>query len=184
MGSLAGLADLSAPRDAAATELARRERELAAAAVERSRLAEELAAHREHLVTPRPAAAADAHLRRPASATGATAVSRERRRVLRVWATVSTPLLVLTIVVLLLGPPLAFLTSLVVFVVAFLAVEAIARGRLAVFLGGLLSTAVAVVVVVALVTGLPRNWQLVLAVLLGAAALILLVVNVRELRRG
>jgi len=38
---------------------------------------------------------------------------------LRVWGALSTPLLVGTIVVLLLGPPLAFLTSLVLFVVLF-----------------------------------------------------------------
>jgi hypothetical protein len=35
-----------------------------------------------------------------------------------------------------------------------------------------------------LVGGLLRNWQVVLAVLLTVAALVLLVVNIRELRRG
>ena len=41
----------------------------------------------------------------------------------------STPLLIGTVVVLLLGPPLAFLWSIVLFVVLFLGVEAAARGR-------------------------------------------------------
>jgi hypothetical protein len=112
------------------------------------------------------------------------AATRERRRLLRVWAAVSTPLLVLTIVVLLVGPPIAFATGMAVLVVAFLAVEATVRGRLVAFVAGSAVAGVTVVVVVALVLGLLRNWQLVLAVILGVAALVLLAANVRELRRG
>lgn len=183
IASLAGHADLRATRASARTELDRREKELAVAAAERSRLAEELVVHRGHLAEPGPDEAPDAHLRRPAAAD-TTPDRRERRRVLRVWAAVSTPLLALTIVVLLVGPPLAFLTSMVVFVVAFLGVEAIARGRLLAFTGGLVATALTVGIAAVLVIGLVRSWQVVLAVLLGVAALVLLVVNVRELRRG
>jgi hypothetical protein len=107
-----------------------------------------------------------------------------RPRFLRVWAAVSTPLLVLTIVVLLTAPPLAFFTSVAVFGGLFLGVEAAARGRLVSFLVGLVLTAVTVAVVVTLVLGLLRNWQVVLAVLLTLAAVVLFAVNVRELRRG
>jgi hypothetical protein len=82
-------------------------------------------------------------------------------------------------VVLLLGPPLAFLTSLVLFVVLFLGIEAAARARLLSFLVGLALTALTL----ALAAVLLQNWRVVLAALLGLVALVLLVVNVRELRR-
>ena len=81
---------------------------------------------------------------------------------------------------LLLGPPLAFLWSIMLFVVLFLGVEAATRGRLLSFLVGLALTALAVAAVV--VTALSQNWR-VLACLLGLVALVLLVVNVRKLRR-
>jgi len=97
---------------------------------------------------------------------------------------VSTPLLVLTIVVLLTAPPWAFVTSLAVFVGLFLGVEAAARGRLVSFLVGLVLTIATVTVGIALVAGLLRNWQVVLAVLLTLAAVVLFAVNLRELRRG
>jgi hypothetical protein len=185
VGSLTGRADMREPLVACRAELGRRERELAAATAQRSRCAEELALYREHLTDPPQGGPPDAHLRRPAPAgPEPVRASRERRRLLRVWAAVSTPLLLATIVVLLVGPPLAFLTSLSVFVVAFLLVEATARGRLAVFLSGLAVTVVAVAVATALLVGLLRSWQPVLAVVLGLAAVALLAANVRELRRG
>jgi hypothetical protein len=183
IGSLVGNADMHEALAGYRDELDRRELELADATAQRSRCAEELARYRDHLAHPPEPGPPDAHLRRPASGAP-VAASRERRRLLRVWAAVSTPLLVLTIVVLLVGPPLAFATSLAVFAVAFLAVEATARGRLVVFLGGLAVTVVTVAVIAALVVGLLRNWQLVLAVILGVAASVLLAANVRELRRG
>ncbi len=164
-------------------ELARREQELAAAHLRRSRLVEELAVHRDTLARPWPSEAPDAHL----SGTSPTQVrgreERERRRLLRVWAAVSTPLLVVTIVVLLLGPPWAFASSVAVFLVAFLGVEAAARGRLLGFAGGLAAAVLTAAVVVAFVAGLLRNWQALLAVVLGLAAVVLLVSNIRELRR-
>lgn len=107
-----------------------------------------------------------------------------RPRFLKVWAAVSTPLLVLTIVVLLTAPPLAFFTSVAVFAGLFLGVEAAARGRLLIFVGGLVLTAVTVAAVAVLVVGLLRNWQAVLAVVLALAAVALFAVNLRELRRG
>jgi hypothetical protein len=102
---------------------------------------------------------------------------------LRVWGALSTPLLIGTIVVLLLGPPLAFLSSIVLFVVLFLGIEAAARARLLSFLVGLALTALTLALAAVLVTGLLQNWRVVLAALLGLVALVLLVVNVRELRR-
>jgi len=86
-------------------------------------------------------------------------------------------------VVLLIGPPWAFATSVAVFLVAFLGVEAAARGRLLGFAGGLVSAVLTVAVVIAFAAGLVSNWRAVLAVILGLAALVLLVTNIRELRR-
>ena len=160
-------------------EVRRAERDLAARYVERARLADAAAVNREHLDRPPRPLAPDAHLR----PSPAAADHRKRPRMLRVWGALSTPLLVGTIVVLLLGPPLAFLSSLVLFVVLFLGIEAAARARLLSFLVGLALTALTLALAVVLVTGLLQNWRVVLAALLGLVALVLLVVNVRELRR-
>ena len=159
-------------------EVRRAERDLAARYVERARLADAAAVNREHLDRPPRPLAPDAHRPSPAAAD-----HRKRPRMLRVWGALSTPLLVGTIVVLLLGPPLAFLSSLVLFVVLFLGIEAAARARLLSFLVGVALTALTLALAVVLVTGLLQNWRVVLAALLGLVALVLLVVNVRELRR-
>ena len=161
------------------TEVRRAERDLAARYAERARLADAAAVNREHLDRPPRPLAPDAHLR----PSPAAADHRKRPRMLRVWGALSTPLLVGTIVVLLLGPPLAFLSSLVLFVVLFLGIEAAARARLLSFLVGLALTALTLALAAVLVTGLLQNWRVVLAALLGLVALVLLVVNVRELRR-
>jgi len=71
----------------------------------------------------------------------------------------------------------------VLFVVLFLGIEAAARARLLSFLVGLALTALTVALAAVLVTGLLQNWRVVLAALLAAVALVLLVVNLRELRR-
>ena len=176
-------ADMGDTAVARRAELAGRERDLAAAYLRRSRMVEELAVHRDTLRKPWPAEPPDAHLSGAPPTLVRDREERERRRLLRVWAAVSTPLLVLTIVVLLIGPPWAFVTSVGVFLVAFLAVEAAARGRLLGFAGGLVSAVLTVAVVIAFAAGLVSNWRVVLAVVLGLAALVLLVSNIRELRR-
>lgn len=183
IASFAQSADMHDVAGERRAELVRREGELAAAYLRRSRVVEEVAVHRETLARPWPPEAPDAHLSGSPPSQVRGQEERERRRLLRVWAAVSTPLLVLTIVVLLLGPPWAFATSVAVFLLAFLGVEAAARGRLLGFAGGLVSTVLVVAVVIALVAGLLRNWQLVLAVVLGLAAVVLLATNIRELRR-
>lgn len=159
--------------------MARQERELAAVCAARAQLADELAVHREQL----------AHPARPAGEARLTPQSPNLRplgrpRMLRTWAALSTPLLIVTVVVLLLGPPLAFLTSLTLVVLLLFGVEAAARGRLLRFFVGLALLGVTVVVVAGLVIGLVQNWRIVLAVLLSLLAVVLAVVNVGELRRG
>jgi hypothetical protein len=181
VGALDGRADLRTALVLRRSELATRERELRATVARRARLAAEVEACRDHLAHPAPEAP-DAHLCPTTPAAPRAAVRHPR--FLKVWAAVSTPLLVLTIVVLLTAPPLAFLTSVAVFAGLFLGVEAAARGRLLVFLGGLVLGVLTLAAVVVLVVGLLRNWQVVLAGLLTLAAVVLFAVNLRELRRG
>lgn len=179
--SLDGRADLRASHTLRREELDRRERELLATVARQARLATEVEVHRDHLVHP-VAEAPDAHLRAVTAVSPRATVRRPR--FLKVWAAVSTPLLVLTIVVLLTAPPLAFLTSAALFAGLFLGVEAAARGRLLAFLGGLALTGLTLGAVAVLAVGLLRSWQAVLAVVLTLAAVALFAVNLRELRRG
>jgi hypothetical protein len=181
MHALDGRVDLRATRAARGTELADEERALLGTARERARLADEITAYREHLADPA-AQVPDAHLGR--SATPAARKQVRRPRFLTVWAAISTPLLLLTIVVLFTAPPLAFFSSLALFVALFLGVEAAARGRLLSFLVGLVLTVATVGVLVVVGLGLLGHWRVVLAGLLTLAALVLFFVNVRELRRG
>lgn len=102
-----------------------------------------------------------------------------RRRVLRIWAAVSTPLLMVIIVWLLVGNSSHFywLGALggILLVLGF---ESLARGRLLAFL----AWAVVFVVGFAVLVGLLMEWRLTLGVLLLAGAVVLLAQNVRELR--
>lgn len=179
--SLGAYQDTRGLRGERIAELERREAGLAAASATRTRLAEELEVHRGVLDGSLPAEPAHAHLRhqrRPYERA-----RDDRARFLRVWATVSTPLLILAIVVLLVGPPLAFLATLAVFVLLFAAVEAIARRRLLAFLIGLALTAAGAVVALGLAIGLLLHWRSTLAAVLTVAAVFLLVSNLRELSR-
>jgi thiol:disulfide interchange protein len=162
-------------------ELDRAQRDLAATIAQRSRLAEERDASQEFLIsTPLPDPPG-AHLRNPHLPHS---IVRDRRlRFLRVWAAVSVPLLILGAGVLLARPTPALLTGFAVFLVVFTAVEAIARRRVLAFLTGFTVLALFLIVLFALVVGLLRNWQVVLAGLLTLAALVLLMVNLREFRR-
>jgi len=180
--SLGAHADTQFLRRGRRAELGRRQRELAAMTAERARLAEERDAHEDFLVRPPAPDPPEAHLRHPYLPH---TVTRDRRaRFLRVWAAVSIPVLILGIGVLLTRPTPALLSGFLLFLVIFAAVEAVARRRVLLFVTGLILAAVWVFVLAGLLVGLLRNWQLVLAVLLTLAALVLLVVNLREFRRG
>ncbi len=153
------------------------ERALAELCTERARLADEREIHRVHLADPATYRGGDPlTVIEPARPPG-------RPRLLRIWGAVSTPLLLLTIVLLLVGPPFAFLPSLALAVVIFVGVEAAARGKFLTFVVGLGMAAATAVVGVLVVVALVQNWRIVLAVLLSLVALLLLAVNVRELRR-
>jgi hypothetical protein len=149
--------------------------------VERAAVAEECEAHDNFLSRPHAPEAPDAHLRH-VHLPGA--VDHDRQTAfLRVWAAVSTPVLILGIGVLLARPSPVMLSGFTTFLVAFAAVEAVARRRVRLFVTVACVVLVWVFVLAGLFFALLRNWQLVLAVLLSLTALVLLVVNLREFRR-
>jgi hypothetical protein len=131
--------------------------------------------------TQRPPVGPHDHLRhRHTPMESATTV---RRRVLSAWSAVSTPLLLLTLatLVLPLGPSVAAL-ALVSATVIF-ALEALARRRLVSFVFTAVIVAVSVVVGLSIAIGLLIEWRYTIAVLLAAGALVVLVLNLAELRR-
>ena len=91
--SLAAATHTRALRRERVAEAARRERALAALVARRAQLAEERAAHAAYLAAPHDPGPPDAHLRHPHLPYAAAADLRSR--FLRVWAAVSTPVLVL-----------------------------------------------------------------------------------------
>jgi hypothetical protein len=107
----------------------------------------------------------------------------ERDRFLRVWATLSSPLLIAALVVLLLRPPGPFLTALGAVLLAFFAIEAVARKRALVFVRVVVVTAAALVATVTLTAVALAHWRVTASVLLGLAAVALLVLNISDLRR-
>jgi hypothetical protein len=158
------------------TALGIRESELTAMTTERTRLSEERAVHTAFLSSPPGPAPPDAHLQ-SVSLPGAV---EQHTALLRVWAAVSTPALILGIGVLLTRPTPLTLSGFATFLVLVAGVEAVARHqvRLLTVLAGLaLCTSVAAGLVFALL----GNWQVVLAGLLAVTALVLLVLNLQEL---
>jgi hypothetical protein len=106
-----------------------------------------------------------------------------RRRVLSAWSAVSTPLLLLTLAVLVLplGPSIA--TFAIVAITVIFALEALARRRLVSFLLTAGIVVIGVSISVSIVIGLLIEWRYTVAVLLAAGALVVLVLNLAELRR-
>jgi hypothetical protein len=178
--SLQAAVDTRALRRERAAEAGRRERALATLVARRSALVEERAAHVAYLAGPRDPGPPDAHLRNPRLPYAAQADLRSR--FLRVWAAVSTPVLVLGFGGLLVRPTFPVLAGFVTFLVVFGVVEAIGRRRVMAFATVLGAVALWIAAVAGLIWAMLSSWHLVLAGLLAALALVLLVVNVRELR--
>ncbi|HQZ32792.1 MAG TPA: hypothetical protein PK020_00135 [Ilumatobacteraceae bacterium] len=112
------------------------------------------------------------------------AEARDRRYLLRIWATISTPLLLgfLAILVRSEGPSLA--GSAVAGLVVVLGIEALTRGR---FQSYVIRVLVGVVIVAGgwlLVLGFLASWRTLMVWILVAAAGAFLVANLRELRRS
>jgi hypothetical protein len=109
--------------------------------------------------------------------------STARHRVLMVWSAISTPLVLISVMlaVLPLGPSVTVLAAISLFVI--FAIEATARRRLLSFVVTVVVMAVVLVVIGAIVVGLISTWRFTVAALLLGAAILVGVLNLSELRR-
>jgi hypothetical protein len=156
-------------------ELTEREAALNETIEARTRLAEERQAHLGGLRRPPAPEPPQAHISNPHQPLRED--QDTRARLLKLWARVSIPLLFGCIVVALTASPLALATTLVVIGVLFMSVEAIARRRLVPFLLRLFLLAGSLALSVALALLFVAHWRIAISVLIGAAALVLLVGN-------
>lgn len=106
-----------------------------------------------------------------------------RRRFLRVWATVSTPLLIALVGFMVISRGWALLTLGGFGLLAVFALEAIARRRLVAFVLTVAALFAATSIALAVVTGLFASWRITVGIVVFAAAAGVLVANVRELIR-
>ncbi len=156
-------------------EVAEREGSLEKTIAARTALAEERSAHLATLERPLAPEPLQAHVERPHEPLRVS--QDELSRLLKLWARISIPLLLGSIVVALTASPLALATTLVVIGAAFASVEAIARRR---FLSLVLGVGLLVATLMlsgAIVLLFLTHWRLAVSVLLGVAALALLTVN-------
>lgn len=119
-----------------------------------------------------------AHLRH--RRTPLASSDRGRARLLSAWAIISTPLILLLVASLILPASWSRISAAVLMLLVVLAVEAFARG----FLLAYLWRALLVIAIANLVVAFLRNWQVALAGVLAGTALVVLIVNVRDARRG
>ena len=148
-------------------EVAQRETELNKTIAKRTALSEERRTHLATLTQPIPAEAPEAHIRKPH--TPYLREQERRTRFLKLWAAVSTPLLLSSIIVVLLASPLAWITTLAVLIVAFAGVEAIARRRLLSFVASVLLLTAAAALIVGLTLLFVKHWRTAISVLVGTA---------------
>lgn len=107
--------------------------------------------------------------------------SRVRQRVLRIWAAVSTPVLLVVIIWLLVGNVAPhYWVGVMLGLALIIGFEALARGRLLSAAG----TTLALLIGIGVIIGFLREWRMALAALLLIGAIVLLVQNVRELRQS
>jgi hypothetical protein len=167
--------------EARAAELVKREEALNQTIATRTALAEERAAHLATTRNPPPPEPPQAHVRKPHRPH--TQEQERRTRFLKIWAAVSTPLLLASIIIVLIISPLAFLTTIAALFLIFSGAEAVARRRLLSFLASLALLLIGIALLVGFTILLLNHWRTALAVLVGIAALALLAANLRELRR-
>lgn len=120
-----------------------------------------------------------AHLGEAAVPDPEPAESHVRQRVLRIWAAVSTPVLLAVIIWLLVGHVSEYYwTGVLGGIALIIGFEALARGRLL----SAFFTTIAFFVGVGIIIGLLQEWRITLAILLFIGAVVLLWQNIRELR--
>ena len=169
-------------RDRSARRVREGERELAAAAGDLAALRLEIEAVEHALRNPPGPGDPQQHLSRPHLPHRRQ--GRTHRRLLQVWAALSTPLLLAGMILLLFTPGLPLVDIAVLLLFLFAGVEALARRRLLPFALTALLLVLSVVGAYLLVAVLLSSWRAALAVLLGLAAAWALAVNLRDLFRG
>jgi len=163
-------------------EIAQREATLNQTIAARTRLAEEHRAHLATLSRPIPPEPPQAHIKKPHNPY----LERQERRTrfLALWAAVSTPLLLASVILILIVSPLAWFVDLAVLSVAFIGTEAIARRRFLSFLASMLLLVGMLVLIAGLILLFLKHWRIAISLLVGAAAVALLFGNLRDMRRG
>jgi hypothetical protein len=106
-----------------------------------------------------------------------------RHRVLTTWSTLSTPLLLLTLAALALPLGASVVTFALVSLAVIFALEALARRRLVSFLLTAIIVTITVMISVSIIVGLLIEWRYTVAALLVVGAMVVLVLNLAELRR-
>jgi hypothetical protein len=163
------------------TELAEREAAVNEMIASRTALVEERRAHLATLSGGLPPEAPQAHIRR---FHRPYLDEQERRtRFLKLWAAVSTPLLLSSVILILVVSPLAWIVDIGILTCVFLGFEAIARRRFLSFLASLGLLMVVVAVSVGLILLFLRHWRIALSLVIGLAAVALLIANLRAIRR-
>jgi hypothetical protein len=157
------------------------EAEVVTLAAERVALRDEQFVLRRRLEVPLPITGVHEHLRHrrsplPTEATG-------RRRLLAIWSAISTSVVLVVVMVMVLSPGWTVDSISIEILIALFAFEALARKRLAHF--ALLVAGFLVVGALSLFLAeqLVSIWQLAVAGVIGLAAVVLLLLNVRELLR-
>jgi hypothetical protein len=105
-----------------------------------------------------------------------------RTRFLTVWAAVSTPLLLSSVILVLVVSPLALITDIAILACLFIGFEAIARRRFLSFFASVVLLIVAVALGVGLFLLFLKHWRLALSLVIGVAAIALLIANLRAMR--
>jgi len=178
--SLAAHEHMRALAERRRAEVAECEAELNRTIATRACLAEERSAHLVTLSRPLPPQPPQAHISRAHQPH--LAEQDRRTRFLRLWAAMSAPLLLASVVVVLNAPPLTSVTTVAVFAVAFMGVEAIARRRFLSFLASATLLAGAIALTVVFVRVFKQQWRIAVSIPIAAAAIALLVGNLGDLR--
>ena len=167
--------------EARRAELIDREAKLNDSIAARTRLADERHSYADSVRHPS-VEPPQAHLTAPHGPR--TEEERRRVRFLRLWAVISTPLLLAAPIVVLIASPLAWIPTIAALAGLFLGAESIARHRFISFLGSVLLVVGVLAALGGLVFLVRNYWQIALSAILGAAALAVLIGNLGDLRHG
>lgn len=181
LGAMTGRAGLSRRAAAQAVAAGQAASTIDEIIATRTELVEERAAHVDALAGRRRAVLPQAHLRHKAVPVGRD--HDERTRLLRIWSTLSAPLLFLAAAFVVADDRVGVRIGVAGLAVVFLTIESIARRRLVAFASTLVLALVGLLLAIAIANGVLGHWQLVVAALFAAVGAVVLLANVRDFRR-